>query len=78
MAIQQGETITAQDISDEFDNVKTEFDNHKTSGDHDGRYYTETETDTKLALLMPKAGGTFTGNVSMGNYILTVPTPSLP
>jgi hypothetical protein len=25
-------------------------------------------------LLMPKSGGTFTGSVSMGTYILTVPT----
>jgi hypothetical protein len=33
---------------------------------------------TLFAKYMPLVGGTFTGNVSMGAYTLTVPTPSLP
>jgi hypothetical protein len=33
---------------------------------------------TKAEIFMPISGGTFLGNVNMGNYILAVPTPALP
>jgi hypothetical protein len=35
-------------------------------------------TAIQCTVAMPKSGGTFTGEVSMGTYVLTVPTPSLP
>jgi hypothetical protein len=34
--------------------------------------------DDVFDTFMPKSGGTFTGDVSMGDNILTVPTPPLP
>lgn len=45
------------------------LDAHKTSADHDGRYYTETEVDTALALKAALASPAFTGNP-------TAPTPA--
>jgi len=42
----------------------TALTNHKTSSDHDGRYYTETETANMLALKADLASPTFTGTVS--------------
>jgi hypothetical protein len=64
MAIQKDDIITADDVNTAL-NGKADKTNT----------YTKSETDSKF---MPKTGGTFTGNVSMGNYILTVPTPPLP
>jgi hypothetical protein len=39
-------------------------------------FYTKSEINA--IIFMPLSGGTFSGNVSMGNYILAVPTPALP
>jgi hypothetical protein len=38
----------------------------------------QSNINTVINTYMPLAGGTFTGNVSMGTKILTVPTPALP
>jgi hypothetical protein len=57
--------------------VDTFFSNHASSGDHDGRYYTETELDAGQLdnryytetesdnTFMPLAGGQFTGNIGV-------------
>jgi hypothetical protein len=36
---------------------------HNASGDHDGRYYTESEIDTTFLLYLPLAGGTMSGPI---------------
>lgn len=41
---------------------------HKTSGDHDGRYYTESEVDKKLNLKANAATPTFTGIIKHGVF----------
>ena len=38
---------------------------HKSSGDHDGRYYTETEINSKLSQKLNLSGGTMTGTLKM-------------
>jgi hypothetical protein len=70
-----GRYYTETEVDTKFTTANTNLTTHKTSTDHDGRYYTETEVDSKF---IPKSGGTFTGNVDMGSFILTVPTPALP
>lgn len=42
---------------------------HKSSGDHDGRYYTETEMNSKLNQKLNLSGGTMTGTLSMNANI---------
>lgn len=42
----------------------TTFNMHKTSGDHDGRYYTESEVDAKFNSLTKVISTSYTGNGS--------------
>ena len=42
---------------------------HKSSGDHDGRYYTETEMNSKLSQKLNLSGGTMTGALKMNTNI---------
>ena len=59
-------------------NNKENISNKKTIiTNSDTDYPTTKAVKTELNGKMNVSGGTFTGNVSMGSYILTVPTPSL-
>lgn len=77
---------------DEINNISSALGIHKTSGDHDGRYYTETEVNNLLSVkansnhthnYLPSTGGTINGNLeltggmSSDNYYTKTPNVTL-
>jgi len=46
-------------IDEKITNLNSNLATHKSSGDHDGRYYTESEINTKLAAITPTNIGAY-------------------